>query len=506
MANNKTSAANLTLVAFNTKFSELNISTERELSEQNFKGITIEKKNGDKYYFLYTGEKQISQFGWNEVIDTGNAELLQYANELRKKYVDTLRKLITTYLASSCPTSASANIACQVSAVGSTSPTSNYDVTVTSFLVATIIVENFNKYFFEFWNDTSGKVFDTNFYGNSFFINIYSSINYNKKLDSLYNTIDTGRQRLFYLPPENLDEAIQDLINQQQLRWLILKIYLYRDEFSIVNNNGLLNTSLTKIEELILNYMLQKYSNKKENNQKSLKEKFIELNSQKPAANSSNPNEYRKKLDQLYVSKLRIIDKNHQDYQLSNINTNLNKRNELLKELIDSISLCNFFGSETYFCMGTIYHVVGHIQGLGNFVMSSEYYVQSMLENLIDVFRYSQKIGNDNFKFVLKASKYIFRIYDAIQKYLEITKNGNESSPSEETKKNNTTSNLKVANKKNLFNNIRNFYKKHTNSHNFQLNTNKQIESRIAKLFMSYNNIDSLLSMIISDISSTILA
>lgn len=504
MANNKTSAANLTLVAFNTKFSELNSSTERELSEKNFSGITIEKRKNDEYYFLYEGETQISQFGWNEVIDTNNEELLQYANVLRKKYVDTLRKLITTYLASSCPTSASANIACQVSAVGSTSPTSNYDVTVTSFLVATIIVENFNKYFFEFWNDTSGKVFDTNFYGNSFFINIYSTINYNQKLNSLYNIIDTGKQRLFYLPPVDLDPITQNLINQQQLRWLILKIYLYRDEFSIKNNNGLLNTSLKKIEELILNYMLQKYSNKKENSQKSLKKNFFELNSQKPTANSSNPNEYRKKLDQLYVSKLRIIDKNHQDYQLSN--TNLNQRNELLKELIDSISLCNFFGSETYFCMGTIYHVVGHIQGLGNFEMFPEYYVQSMLENLIDVFRYSQKIDEDNFKFVLKASKYIFRIYDAIQEYLKITKNINENLPSEETKQNNTTSNLKIANKKKLFNNIRNFYKKHTNSHNFQLNTNKQIESRIAELFESYNNIDALLNMIISDISSTILA
>ena len=323
----------------------------------------------------------------------------------------------------------------------------------------------------------------------------------------MYNIIDTGKQRLFYLPPANLDLNTQNLINQQQLRWLILKIYLYRDEFSIVNNNGLLDTSLKKIEELILNYMVKKYSNKKENSQKSLKEKFIELNSQKPTANSSNLNEYRKALDQLYVSKLRIIDKNHQDYQLSNTNTNFNKRNELLKELIDSISLCNFFGSETYFCMGTIYHVVGHIQGLGNFEMSSEYYVQSMLENLIDVFRYCEKIDKDNFKFVLKASKYIFRIYDAIQKYLEITKKGNESLPSEETKKNNTKSNLKVANKKKLFNNIRNFYKAHTNSHNFSQNTNKNIEKRIVELFTSYkNDVSPLLSMIISDISSTILA
>jgi hypothetical protein len=56
MANNKTSAANLTFIKFNNKFSELNSSTERELSEQNFSGITIEKKTETSIIF-YTQEK-----------------------------------------------------------------------------------------------------------------------------------------------------------------------------------------------------------------------------------------------------------------------------------------------------------------------------------------------------------------------------------------------------------------------------------------------------------------
>jgi hypothetical protein len=515
---NKKNATNPTLVVFNNKFDELNSSIIAELLEQNFSGITIEKRTGDDYYCLYK-ETKISQFGWNEVIDTKNTDLLKYANELRKKYVNELLELIIIYLASSCRTSKSPNIVCQTSAVGSTALTSNYDVTVTSFLVGTIIVEEFNKYFFKFWNDTSGKIFDTNFYGNSFFFNIMGDIPYNaEKYKLLYNQTDNEQKFLFYLPPKDLDETIKNSINRMQLKWLILKIYLHKKECNInnINNknnkNKLLIDNFKNIEKIILDYIKKIYNI--EYDIKNLQTEFNLLNEEKKnieenikknqkITENNKDNYIRKAFDELYVSKLHIMDINNQNYESS---TNLNNeiRYNLLEKLIDSVLLCNFFGNETYFCMGTIYHVVGHIQGLGNFEMSSEYYVQSMLENLIDVFRYCEKINNDNFKFVLKASKYIFRIYDAIQKYLEIPKI--ESLPSEETKKNNTKSNRKIENKKQLFSNIRNFYKAHANSTTFELNTTKTIESRITELFKSYNKVDKLLEMIISDIESTILA
>lgn len=117
---------------------------------------------------------------------------------------------------------------------------------------------------------------------------------------------------------------------------------------------------------------------------------------------------------------------------------------KLLLDLLESISTSNFYGNETHFCLGTIYHVLGYIQKLGNFHMYPEYYIHSMIENFIDLFRYIEYIHNDCSKFILKGSKYIFRIYDAIINFMG--------------KKNIE----KLNNKKKLFSTIRSFYQ--TNS------------------------------------------
>jgi len=86
-----------------------------------------------------------------------------------------------------------------------------------------------------------------------------------------------------------------------------------------------------------------------------------------------------------------------------------------LSPLIDSISFSNFYGNETYFCIGTIYHVLGYVQGLGQFKMYREYYVQSMIENFLDVFR-DLGYARDEVGF-FKLTKYIYRVYDAIGRY-----------------------------------------------------------------------------------------
>lgn len=109
-------------------------------------------------------------------------ELLEFTNKLRKKYVDKLQNIIVEYFASSCANTStiSYNRFCKINAMGSTALTSNYNVNVSSFLVSTNIVSKFNKYFYMFWNDTSGEIFDINFYGNSFFITLDNELIYNK--------------------------------------------------------------------------------------------------------------------------------------------------------------------------------------------------------------------------------------------------------------------------------------------------------------------------------------
>jgi len=431
-------------------------------------------------------------FQWHEIINLGNIELLRFANEIRAIYVDSLRNLLTNYLEHHCKFSQKYDTYCEANAVGSTDLTSNYNIIVTSFSLSTHIVENFNEYFFQFWNDTSGSIFDTNIYGNTFFINIRDTIKYNESLDRLYNHIKTSDHKsIFYLPPSDkyLLPDTKNTIFREQLGWLIIKIKLYSHEIL----GDILDPNLNNLQNLILEILTKKFNVR--NNQQTLLEldtKYDRLNKEKPKVLPGKENEYRRQMDLLYVDKLKIIDNNHEEYKALIENNlkqeNMEKKNEVLLKLIDSISENDFFGNETYFCIGTIYHVVGYIQDLAQFYMYKEYYIHSMIENLIDTFRYYEYMISDYNRFLLKASKYIYRAYDAMIKYLEM-KNGSRQN------------NFKLNNKKKIFHNIRNFYKK---------NSSKDLSQGLFNSFkvLSANtnsgNIDKFFQMIINDIKNTL--
>jgi len=389
----------------------------------------------NRYYFEYNSITKL--FTWKNIINTKNIDLLRSIYDLRKMYVDKLLEIVIKNYGISCTNPLTRfNKYCKINALGSTSLTSNYNVTVSSFLFSTIIVSTFNNYFYNFWKDTSGEIFDTNFYGNSFFITIKKNLEYNKNLFNLYNHINIKDNILFYLPPQNtmLNEELKKKILDNQISWLIIKIHLYLDEYSNYFNSDRLKSLLKDMHDIILNNISMNNKNKIN---KNLLNKFKTLIQEKKYKSISE-NKLRKKLDKLYVSKLKIIDLFQIKYMKSNNDP------KLLLDLLESISTSNFYGNETYFCLGTIYHVLGYIQKLGNFHMYPEYYIHSMIENFIDLFRYVEYIHTDCSKFILKGSKYIFRIYDAIINFIG--------------KKNIE----KLNDKKNLFSSIRSFYQ--TNS------------------------------------------
>lgn len=475
---------------FNKAYLELNIKIDQLLKTKQIKKIN------NFYKINYNGGEFL--FTWKNIINKKNIELLEFANIIRKMYVDGLKDLIILHFESKCSntTFTSYNKYCKINAMGSTALTSNYNVNVSSFLLSTDIVSKFNKYFFSFWNDTSGEIFDTNFYGNSFFVTIDSSITYNNNLNSLYNILTSGNKNIFYLPPpkELFDNSlVKKQIFSDQTSWLVLKIYLYHHEFEnyvTKNNRNNLNTELDIKKKLgiILNkvkkIVLRKITNS--SNEDKLLSKYKKLEEEKPHLIAQNNNLYRKKLDELYVSKLVNIDK----YQKEYMSTNNVKRNELLVNLFEAISTSNFFGNETYFCVGTIYHVLGYVQKLGNFYMYEEFYIQSMIENFIDTFRYVEYVVKDSGKFILKASKYIFRVYDAIIRYKKIKNSLNNNSE--------IIKQLKI--KQNLFGNIRAFYQKDSTKSLSQKFT-KNLRKFYSNISLTNNNLlnnDSLNNNLIS--------
>ena len=160
---------------------------------------------------------------------------------------------------------------------------------------------------------------------------------------------------------------------------------------------------------------------------------------------------------------------------------------ELMIDLIESISISNFFGNETYFCLGTIYHVLGYLQNLGEFEMYKGYYIQSMFENLIDTFRYCSYIENDSNKFIIKSSKYLHRTYDAMIRY---------------NIKNNILKSLME--KRSLFENIRKYYQQNLTKP-LSNNLMKEINNKYKIINNNKINIYELFIMIIKDIEITLL-
>lgn len=134
---------------------------------------------------------------------------------------------------------------------------------------------------------------------------------------------------------------------------------------------------------------------------------------------------------------------------------------------------------ETYFCMGTIYHILGYVQRLGNFEMNNYYYIESMIENYIDTFRYYHLFNEDMEYALIKMSKYIYRLYNAM----------------------NLITNNKYIEKEGIFNEIlKNFKSK--NSIN-----NNNIKNKLYQLF-DINNMNSeiILRKILNDINETLIS
>jgi len=362
----------------------------------------IEKNQQDDFYYLQT-ETGLIKYTWVNIKNTHNIELLKKINELRRIFVDGLIKIIEETKQGFCTRKRDPYSYCSVEALGSTALTSNYDVNISSFIAASDIVNLFNSYFFLFWNDTSGEIFDTNLYGNSFFIATFQD----ESLNSKYNSVQSSSEKtVYYLPPTGITLEFQKQFLAMQTRWLVIKSFLYQnDNRNTSNQTSKIYDNIRRVAIKVIKKLSGRQNNSQNNSQKFL----VEYQTMKMTNNSQlPPNQYRNRVNLKYYECLKKSDELRTIYLQSPDLAGL-------LQLIDSISFSNFYGNETYFCIGTIYHVLGYVQNLAQFFMYPEYFIQSMIENFLDIFRDLEHFGEIPAFF--KSSKYIFRVYDAIERY-----------------------------------------------------------------------------------------
>jgi hypothetical protein len=353
-----------------------------------FKNVVNVTKNKKKQYEIeYEGKKVLMT--WMNVKRI-QGELLQIYNNFRSAYVDNLLKKIAQQI--------QCTRFCVANSVGSTTITSDYDITLTGPF-AYLIIKYFNEHFRNEFNAESGEIFDTNLYGTTFLF--FEPIsNYKKYSTSLtkkpincefvINTIDTGNSEL-------------DIKNQHHWAYISIILSIFSSSLQVSKQNDLefinmLYKNINDTNRQLLEYALQAF--KKLTTRKHQK---IDYN------NIHVMNEH-------YEQNVKETAKAKNVYEQSDNITNAYINGIDLK---NKISVTNFYGSETYICQGTIFHVVGRLQSNydGLDITLDEYY-DSFLENYGKVLKEFYLTRTDSISFfILTCIKYLHRMFDALVKF-----------------------------------------------------------------------------------------
>ena len=296
-----------------------------------------------------------------------DSKILDVFNPFRKKIVDKILEEIIDKL--NCKPE------CTVTAAGSISLDSDYDITMDG-KNSSQFIDNFNDIFISLFKEKANIVFDTNIYGTSFF---HSSIatNYdfairNKELPC------SPRNFIFYI---NTNSNKDDVLNQHT--WAFIKLFMYINK---------IKNTVTKKSILDLINKNKSYRNVKNRSTRKL--------------------DQLKRLKTTYEKELRKynnIKNDFESYKIKNI-----PKAVALKE---QASKTNFFGVETYFTQGAINHVVGQLQlKFTSLTITQHEYIDSLIENLGDIIKEYNHYPDDTRLFVTHSSKYIIRVFSAISR------------------------------------------------------------------------------------------
>lgn len=308
---------------------------------------------------------------------TNNRPLLELYGQFRKEMVDAVLRHAVQQVGN-CDT-------CEAVSVGSVTPTSDYDITVSGPKSAQV-VKAFNNVFQDLFGGTeSGDIFDTNLYGAGFYEQCEAAQGHFKKFRGNRCYVDTSGnataivdQRVWafvkldmYLTPQNRKFLLQNLTPQPRQHYNDA-IRLRKQLDSVVINNR-------PFDRLDL-----------------------------------------KSMNRLYEKSLMDVQVRKRQMQQGETST---PEGTIERKYKNAISTANYYGSETYFTQGAFMHVVGQLQSnISDIPITSHEYLDSFIENMGDALKelshYEHQLGNDDVcgKLIIKVSKYISRTMDALTK------------------------------------------------------------------------------------------
>jgi len=306
-------------------------------------------------------------------------EFLERYGNFRREFVDALLRYSAQ---SQC-------LDCKASSVGSITPISDYDITVTGNKSAHV-VDTFNKIFKQFFGYPSALVFDTNIYGTSFYDDCPTDYTYYKRF-----TTNNKYVCSVYLPDDD------KIAIEQQRIWAFVKLDEYLND---ENRIQFINNTVPKVQDTYKN--------------------AIELRERLQSITNIN----RKSIDEMnlaYIKSLMDVQARKQEMEQDITNDDVRRRYK------DAISTANYYGSNTYFTQGAFLHVVGQMQSESKDIsITDNEYLDSFIENMADTLKEINNFEkiytneqhqreNDDYdkkcrKLIHNISKYFTRAMDAL--------------------------------------------------------------------------------------------
>lgn len=337
----------------------LNMSEFKLMESKNIK-VIIEP---GAVYLVKIPSGEIFNWNWSE-IKKKFPEYMKYFYKLRKRIVDELINIIFSKYPN-CGI-------CRATSSGSSGEHANlmsdYDLTITGHQQVSKMIQIFNSVIFNFFGDTPFDIFDTNLYGYSFMMPIDYEFNNAKTW-----MIDTIDRKYNYL------DVTDDISSLDQDKWAYTRLFTFLEE-----THNKYNIVMNKIDQN--RWILENNINRMNNAQKGLK----------------------------YIEKMKEFERIMEDNEDDKI-SNDNVIPEIQRTMMNTLSLMNYYGDETYFTQGSFIHVVGTMFYYSHkntkqkmSLLKTCQLIHSMVENLAYFIHVFHKYGD-----IIISVKYMERFLDA---------------------------------------------------------------------------------------------
>jgi hypothetical protein len=346
--------------------------------------FTVEREKWDTFKALYKLEINEMEgvkveFSWEFIRAFGTDEQKRAFNNFRRRYVN---HLMSMYCKSSDIQNSTRTNACTYKVIGTPAISSESDMDFDLSGVGDLgaVLKRINKEHHQYFALELDELFDTNLYGSVF---VYD--------EKLHNTLTPT-----FIETQNVwswirtIELLQNYIEPSLLHEFYTRLLDTHKNIYFLGRNKLQELSLGNVSS---NSMVKRNKSLPDGNAPCNSNSFIQR------AFSSDSGQYPK------INRAKQYRRCLSDYLLSN---------KMFEEKVESFSLAKYYENETYRSLGAVLHIVNKLVDIDeNYFVHSVYDQYGfVVENVLE-----EKIKGSSVNVTVpKASKYISRICDAIEK------------------------------------------------------------------------------------------